>query len=209
MESNRIVSPEEWVTERIALLQKEKELTRLRDRLAARRRALPWVRVSKRYEFDGPEGHDVSYAVVARAPIGEIEAVRQRMGWRFRWVSSFASDFNYDFHVSFRPGDIAAGTARYSYRDAQPGLEDFSGDSVFFRNEAGEIFHTYSTYSRGGEEFLGIYRYLEVMPKGRNENGPHHSLVDWARPRNLYGKGGTVEGNGRYHAEGCPCAATS
>jgi len=98
----------------------------------------------------------VSYAVVARAPIDEIEAVRKEMGWRFTWVSSYRSDFNYDFHVSFTPEEIAAGRAFYSYEYVNPGLEDRSGDSVFFRNDAGQIFHTYSTYGRGGEEFLGI-----------------------------------------------------
>ena len=118
------------------------------------------------------ENHDVSYAVVARAPIEEIEAIRKRMGWRFTWVSSYHSDFNYDFNVSFRPHDVAAGHAYYNYGYTNPGLEDRSGDSVFFKNDAGDIFHTYSTYGRGGEEFLGAYRYLDVMPKGRDENGP-------------------------------------
>ena len=134
------------------------------------------------------ENHDVSYAVVARAPIEEIEAIRKRMGWRFTWVSSYHSDFNYDFNVSFRPHDVAAGHAYYNYGYTNPGLEDRSGDSVFFKNDAGDIFHTYSTYGRGGEEFLGAYRYLDVMPKGRDENGPYRSLADWVRPRNMYGK---------------------
>jgi predicted dithiol-disulfide oxidoreductase (DUF899 family) len=152
------------------------------------------------------ENHDVSYAVVARAPIEEIEAVRQRMGWRFRWVSSYHSDFNYDFHVSFTPEQIAAGRAFYNYAYGHPGLEDLSGDSVFFKDEAGQIFHTYSTFGRGGEEFLGAYRFLDVMPKGRDENGPYHTLADWVRLRNTYGKGGMVEVNGRYHAPSCACA---
>ena len=254
MQPNRIVSREEWLTARIALLAKEKELTRLRDRLSTERRALPWVRVEKPYVFDGPSGkvtladlfdgrsqlfikhfmlapgqtgqcvgcsfevdhlegilahlenHDVSYAVVARAPIEEIEAIRKRMGWRFTWVSSYHSDFNYDFNVSFRPPDVAAGHAYYNYGYTNPGLEDRSGDSVFFKNDAGDIFHTYSTYGRGGEEFLGAYRYLDVMPKGRDENGPYRSLADWVRPRNMYGKGGMVEANGRYHVPSCACA---
>jgi len=254
MQPNRIVSRDEWLTARTALLAKEKELTRLRDRLASERRALPWVKVEKKYVFDGPSGHvtladlfddrsqlfikhfmmapgqteqcvgcsfevdhvesilvhlenhDVSYAVVARAPIEEIEAVRTRMGWRFTWVSSFHNDFNYDFNVSFRPDDVAAGRVHYNYRHGNPGLEDLSGDSVFFRNDAGDIFHTYSTYGRGGEEFLGVYRYLDVMPKGRDENGPYHSLADWVRPKHMYGRGGMVEANGRYHLPTCACA---
>jgi predicted dithiol-disulfide oxidoreductase (DUF899 family) len=74
-----------------------------------------------------------------------------------------------------------------------------SGRSVFYKNEAGEIFHTYSAYGRGGEEVLGIYGILDATPKGCDETGPYHSLGDWARPHNMYGKGGEVEANGRYH----------
>jgi hypothetical protein len=88
-----------------------------------------------------------------------------------------------------------------------PGLEDRSGDSVFVKDDGGQIFHTYSTYGRGGEEFLGIYRYLDVTPKGRNEDGPFKTLADWVRPKNMYGKGGTVESSGRYHQAACGCAA--
>jgi predicted dithiol-disulfide oxidoreductase (DUF899 family) len=154
------------------------------------------------------ENHDVTYAVVARAPIEEIEAMRKRMGWRFRWVSSCHSDFNYDFHVSFTREQVASGHALYNYGRAPEWaaeVEDLSGDSVFCKDEAGQIFHTYSTFGRGGEEFLGIYRFLDATPKGREENGPYHSLADWARPRNMYDEGGTVEANGRYHRQ--PAAA--
>ena len=248
-----VVSREEWVDARKALLTKEKALTQLRDQLAAERRALPWVRVEKPYVFDAPQGsvtladlfdgrsqlfvkhfmmgpgqvgqcvgcslevdhlegvlvhlqnHDVSYAVVARAPIEEIEAVRQRMGWRVRWVSSYHSDFNYDFHVSFTPAELAAGRAFYNYEYGNPGLEDLSGDSVFFRDDGGQIFHTYSTYGRGGEEFLGVYRYLDATPKGRREDGPYNTLADWVRPKTMYGRGGMVEGTGRYHRPSCGC----
>src|ERR1700726_4772483 len=124
------------------------------------------------------ENHDVSYVAVARAPIDEIEAVRKRMGWRFTWVSSYHSDFNYDFNVSFTAEQVASGHALYNFERAPEwaaGLEDVSGDSVFYKDESGQIFHPYSTYGRGGEEFLAIYRYLDVMPKGRSENGPYHS----------------------------------
>jgi predicted dithiol-disulfide oxidoreductase (DUF899 family) len=254
MSNPRIVSRAEWLEARKALLIKEKELTRLRDELAAERRALPWVRVDKQYVFDGPGGkvtlgdlfdgrsqlfvkhfmlgpsqvgqcvgcslevdhvegtlvhlqnHDVSYVVVARAPIGEIEVVRKRMGWNVRWVSSYHSEFNYDFHVSFTPDQIAAGRAFYNYQHVDPGLEDLSGDSVFFKDDDVRIFHTYSTYGRGGEEFLGVYRYLDAAPKGRGEDGPYKTLADWVRPRNTYGTGGLVEGNGRYHQTSCGCA---
>jgi len=257
MNHNPIVSRAEWLTARKLFLTREKELTRAGDELSRQRRELPWVKIDKPYEFDGPTGkvtlaqlfngrsqlfikhfmmgpgaahqcvgcslevdhlegllehlqnHDVTYAAVARAPIEEIEIVRKRMGWRFPWVSSYRSDFNYDFNVSFTAEQAASGDAFYNFQPAQEwavGLEDLSGDSVFHRDESGQIFHTYSTYGRGGEQFLGIYRYLDVMPKGRDETGPYHSLGDWARPRNMYGKGGIVEGNGRYHAPPCACS---
>jgi len=134
---------------------------------------------------------------------GLIEVVRKRMGWKFLWVSSFGNDFNYDFHVTFKPEEVATGRALYNFRPAPEWtatVQDLSGRSVFYKDEAGKIFHTYSAYSRGGEEVLGIYGILDSMPKGRNESGPYHSLGDWARPRNMYGKGGEVEGNGRFHA---------
>jgi predicted dithiol-disulfide oxidoreductase (DUF899 family) len=151
------------------------------------------------------ENHDVSYAVVARAPIAEIEIVRKRMDWQFLWVSSFNSDFNYDFEVSFRPEEVAAGRVEYNYGRAPEWaakLQELSGNSVFYKNPAGEIFHTYSSFARGSEGVLGIYAILDSMPKGRNETGPHHSLADWARPRNTYGNDGTVAGDGSYHTPG-------
>jgi predicted dithiol-disulfide oxidoreductase (DUF899 family) len=251
---HRIVSREEWLEARIALLAKEKELTRQRDRLSAERREMPWMRVEKAYVFDGPAGkvtlaelfdgrsqlflkhfmmgpgqehhcvgcffevdhlegilvhlqnHDVTYAAVARAPIGEIEAVRQRMGWKFPFVSSFDSPFNYDFNVSFTPEQRAAKKAFYNFRQIDPGIADLSGNSVFYKDEDGQIFHTFSSFGRGGESFLGAYGILDMMPKGRNETGPHHSLTDWVRPHDMYGKGGTVEATGRYHPTGCGCA---
>jgi predicted dithiol-disulfide oxidoreductase (DUF899 family) len=253
---HEIVSREEWLIARKDLLKREKELTRLRDQLAAERRALPWVKIDKEYVFDTPEGevtlaelfdgrsqlfikhfmmapgqvtqcvgcslevdhvdgilphlekHDVTYVAVARAPIEEIEAVRKRMGWKFRWVSSYHSEFNYDFYVSFSREEVASGRTLYNYGVAPQwaaDIEDLSGDSVFYKNKAGQIFHTYSTFGRGGEEFLGIYRIFDATPKGRNENGPYHSLTDWARPRNMYGKGGEIEPNGRYHQPACAC----
>jgi predicted dithiol-disulfide oxidoreductase (DUF899 family) len=153
------------------------------------------------------EHHDLSYAVVARAPIQEIEQLRRRMGWDFKWVSSFRNDFNFDFNVSFTDAQLAAGRGYFNFREGNPGLADLSGDSVFVKDVAGQVYHTYSTYGRGGEQFLGVYAYLDATPKGRNENGPYHSLTDWVRPHNMYGRGGTVEGTGRYHAANCGCAA--
>src|SRR5882724_1527841 len=214
LSEHEIVSQKEWLVARKDLLGKEKQLTRLRDKLAAERRALPWVKIEKDYVFDAPEGqvtladlfdgrsqlfikhfmmgpgqvtqcvgcslevdhiegvlvhlqnHDVTYAVVARAPIEEIEAIRKRMGWKFPWVSSYRSDFNYDFNVSFTSEQIASGRAVYNFQKAPEwaaGLEDLSGDSVFFRDRSGQIYLTYATFGRGGEEFLGAYRILDTM----------------------------------------------
>jgi predicted dithiol-disulfide oxidoreductase (DUF899 family) len=144
------------------------------------------------------ENHDVSYVAVARATMPELTALWQRMGWRTPIYSSFGSDFNYDYGVSFKPEDLKSGRVIYNYQPCDPGIEDISGDSVFYRDERGEIFHTYSCYARGGEDFMGIYRILEATPKGRNEQGPYFSLTDWVRPHNMYGKGGEVAPNGRF-----------
>ena len=157
------------------------------------------------------ENHDVSFVAVARAPIGEIEAYRKRMGWRFRWVSSFGGDFNYDFHASFTPEQLAAGTAFYNYRiEPQMPLEDLSGFSVFFQDDRGRIFHTYSAFGRGAEEVLTTYMFLDLTPRGRNETGPNRNLTDWVRPHDRYGMGGSVDPMGRYHpeAEQACCAST-
>jgi predicted dithiol-disulfide oxidoreductase (DUF899 family) len=131
------------------------------------------------------EHHDVSYVVVSRAPLEKIEAFKRRMGWRFKWVSSYGSDFNYDFHVSFTPEEIAKGEAYYNYELRDVGIDEMSGRSVFYREAAGDIFHTYSSYARGGEMFLGSYAVLDIMPKGRDEtvNG---NLTDWVRHHDRY-----------------------
>jgi predicted dithiol-disulfide oxidoreductase (DUF899 family) len=152
------------------------------------------------------QNHDLTYAAIARAPIEEIEALRKRMGWQFPFVSSYRSDFNYDFHVSFTPEQVRTKTAFYNYRECDPGLEDLSGDSVFYKDEDGQIYLTYSAFGRGCERFLGIYSFFDVTPKGRAEHGPHHSLGDWARPHDMYGEHGTVAPTGRYHTQGCACA---
>jgi len=256
MQPHTIVTKSDWLAARRALLAKEKELTRARDRLAEERRQLPWIKIDKPYVFDGPKGkvtlaelfegrsqliikhfmkgpgantlcvgcsfevdhiegvlvhlnhHDVTYAAVARAPIEEIEALRRRMGWKFPFVSSYGSDFNYDFDTSFRRADVAAGRALYNFTrapDWTADIEDLSGRSVFFKDDDGAIYLTYASFARGGEEGLAAYAILDMMPKGRQENGPYHSLGDWVRPHDEYGKGGTVEPNGRYHAASCGC----
>ena len=134
--------------------------------------------------------HDVSYAAVSRAPFPKIEAFRQRMGWPILWVSSFGSNFNYDFHVSFTPNEIADGTAFYNYQTGARVGDEMSGRSVFYKDETGHIFHTYSSFARGGELFLGSYAFLDITPKGRDEtiNG---NLTDWVRHHDRYEYGGS------------------
>lgn len=128
---------------------------------------------------------DVAYVAVSRAPLAEIEAYKQRMGWHFDWVSSFGNDFNYDFHVSFTPEQLAARNAEYNYQMIDPGIEELPGYSVFAKNETGEVFHTYSAFARGGEALLGTYALLDMTPKGRDEtlNG---NLTDWVKRHDEY-----------------------
>ena len=128
------------------------------------------------------EHHDVSYVRISRAPLADIEAFRKRMGWRARWVSSWESDFNYDFHVSFTKEELAKGEVYYNYRMTEASIEELPGLSVFYRDDAGNIFHTYSSYGRGNEEVIGTYMYLDVAPKGRNED----SGMDWVRHHDRY-----------------------
>jgi predicted dithiol-disulfide oxidoreductase (DUF899 family) len=132
------------------------------------------------------DNHDISYVAVARAPIDEIEKVRRRMGWDFCWVSSFGSEFNYDMDVSFRAEELKSGTAQYNFRPYTGEMTELSGNSVFYRDEAGDVYLTYQAFARGGEVFMGIFNFLDAVPKGREENGPNHSLTDWAKLRNAY-----------------------
>jgi predicted dithiol-disulfide oxidoreductase (DUF899 family) len=228
--SHPVVSRELWVAERQSLLAHEKELTRLRDRIARERRALPWVRIGKNYVFDAPEGRrtladlfegrrqllvqhfmfgpgwaegcpscsfmadhiggmevhlahrDVTLLVVSRAPLAEIERFRRRMGWQFKWVSSHGSDFNHDFGVSFTPEERAGGEVPYNYRMQPFPSEEAPGVSVFYRDDAGEVFHTYSTYGRGVEVMMGTYELLDLTPRGRDEA----YAMDWVRHHDRY-----------------------
>lgn len=139
---------------------------------------------------DGPNQHlahhDVSFVAVSRAPLAAIEAYKQRMGWRFAWVSSAGSDFNYDFHVSFRKEELAKGEVYYNYEPLKTTMEDLHGTSVFFKDESGAVFHTYSSYGRGDERGLGAYMFLDLTPKGRNETGPNYNLTDWVKRHDEY-----------------------
>ena len=132
------------------------------------------------------EHNDLSFAAVSRTPVEKIEAYRKRMGWTFRWVSSLNSDFNYDFKVSFRKEDLAAGPVDYNFRPQTLSMEDLHGESLFYKGEDGAIYHTYSSYERAGEELAAAYRFLDLAPLGRNE-GPGGNMGKWMRRHDEYG----------------------
>jgi len=236
MQPKQVVSQDEWLTARRALLVKEKAHMRAGDALAAERRALPWVKIEKRYEFDtehgrrtlaelfggceqlivhhlmfapeweaacpgcsfqaehidGParhlEHHNVKIVAVSRAPLDKILAYRQRMRWRFDWVSSFGSDFNYDFHVSFTKDQVSQGRIEYNSGtitvDPRYVSEELPGVSVFAAGENGEVFQTYSTYARGLDAILTADHYLDLTPEGRNEK----AYPQWPRRHDEYPK---------------------
>ena len=128
------------------------------------------------------EHADLAFVAVSRAPIREIEAVKARMGWRFPWVSSHGSDFNYDLGVSFTKEDRDAGRAIYNYGTPIKTSDDMFGVSVFVKDDSGEIFHTYSTYHRGTELLMGAFNWLDLAPKGRNETG----TMSWVKLHDEY-----------------------
>lgn len=138
--------------------------------------------------FDGAlphlEHHDVSLVAVSRATLPEIEVYRRRMGWRFPWVSSFANDFNHDFHVSFTSEELAKGQAFYNFTetDAARAGEEMPGLSAFAKDEAGTVFYTYSSYTRGIEELIGAFMILDRAPRGRNET----TTMNWVRRHDEY-----------------------
>jgi predicted dithiol-disulfide oxidoreductase (DUF899 family) len=234
MNANRIVSKEEWLAARRALLQREKAHLKAQDDLTTQRRELPWMLVDKEYVFDGPNGqhslsdlfqgrsqlfvyhfmfgpeweegctgcsflcdhvdgarqhfeqNDLSFVAVSRGPLDKLESYRRRMGWRFQWVSSARCDFNYDFHVSFPPERVVDGKIFYNFESADAEIDELPGFSVFYKAEDEAIYHTYSGYSRAGGGFLGAYAFLDVAPKGRQENGPHFNLMDWVKRHDCY-----------------------
>jgi len=227
-----VVSRQQWLDARKALLAREKELTHLADRIAAERRALPWARLEKDYLFDTPEGRkpladlfdghrqlvvqhfmlapgweqgckscsymadhtdatlphlrarDTAFVAISRAPLAEIERFKQRMGWTFRWVSSDGTDFNRDFHVTFTPEEIAGGKADYNFGGKAHGAE-LPGVSVFYKDDAGEVFHTYSTFGRGVEVMMHTYNLLDLTPQGRDEDGLEFTMA-WVRHHDRY-----------------------
>jgi len=234
MQPPKVVSREEWIAARRALLAKEKDHMREGDALAAERRALPWVKVEKAYVFDttggpkalaelfhgssqlivhhlmyapewsagcpgcsfqaehidGPaphlEHHNVRIIAVSRAPLDKLLAYKARMGWRFEWVSSRGEDFNRDFGVSFTEDEIASGRIDYNFgtivTDPRYFSPELPGVSVFWRDQAGDVFHTYSTYARGLDMLLGTNHYLDITPEGRNKG----AYPNWPRRRDEY-----------------------
>jgi predicted dithiol-disulfide oxidoreductase (DUF899 family) len=152
--------------------------------------------------FDGMTIHlanrDVTLTVVSHAPISEIETFKHRMGWKFRWLSSNASDFNFDYQASLRPEDTGKKQVYYNYElipafpsDEMPGL------SVFAKDATGAIFHTYSTYARGLDILVGAYNFLDLVPKGRDEAGLKHTMA-WVRHHDKYGEGYVVDASQGY-----------
>jgi predicted dithiol-disulfide oxidoreductase (DUF899 family) len=142
--------------------------------------------------IDGPaphlERHDVRIIAVSRAPLDKLLSYKARMGWRFEWVSSRGEDFNLDFRVSFTEDEIAKGRVDYNFgtilTDPRYLSRELPGVSVFYKNEAGEVFHTYSTYARGLDMLLGAHHYLDITPEGRNRS----AYPDWPRRRDEYDK---------------------
>lgn len=140
--------------------------------------------------IDGPrphlEHHDVKIVAVSRAPLEKLLAYKRRMGWGFDWVSSYGSDFNYDFRVSFTQDQVAAGRVDYNFGtitdDARYISEELPGVSVFCKEPSGDIFHTYSAYARGLDVLIGAHHYLDLTPKGRNEAGD----PNWIRRHDEY-----------------------
>jgi predicted dithiol-disulfide oxidoreductase (DUF899 family) len=233
MPHHRIVSRDEWLAARKQHLRQEKAFTRRRDALSRQRRELPWVRVEKRYVFDGPDGQetladlfdgrrqlivvhfmfalrweegckscsfradhldgalvhlahrDVTLVVVSRAPLPQIDAFKQRMGWRFTWVSSYGTDFNRDYHVSFTKEDMAQGQVYYNYEMREFPSGEAPGTSVFYKDETGDIFHTYACYARGGDMLIGAYHDLDLVPKGRDEDALAFPMA-WVRHHDRY-----------------------
>jgi predicted dithiol-disulfide oxidoreductase (DUF899 family) len=231
-DGHRIVSRDEWLVARRALLAREKEETRLRDRINAERMTLPWVRVEQTYIFDTPPGrrsladlfdgrsqlivyhfmlgpdwtagctgcsfladhldgalphlehHEVTLTAISRAPLAKIAAYKDRMGWRFPWVSSFGSNFNFDFGVSFTQDQLASNTLSYNFAeiDRAEGHDELPGLSAFYKDKEGAVFHTYSSYGRGGEELIGTLMILDRAPKGRNER----TTMDFVRRHDEY-----------------------
>lgn len=229
---HKIVSQNEWLTARKALLAKEKAFTKARDALSAERRSLPWVKIDKNYLFDTANGkqsladlfegrsqlivyhfmlgpgwkagcpscslladhfdgatihlaqRDVTFVVVSQAPLAEIQAYQKRMDWKFKWVSSYGTDFNFDFNVSFKKDEMEKGRVTYNFDTEKPNSDEMPGLSAFIRDN-GAIYRTYSTYARGLDMLVGAYNFLDLAPKGRDEDKLPWTMA-WVRRHDEY-----------------------
>jgi len=128
---------------------------------------------------------DVTMAPVSRAPLAKLEAFKKRMGWSFKWVSSLGSDFNWDYHVSFKPEDVAKGQVYYNYKVQSFPAGEGPGISIFYKDDAGMVFHTYSSFARGLDMFIGSYHLLDIVPNGTDEAGFSYGM-EWIRHHDRY-----------------------
>jgi len=139
--------------------------------------------------FDGAIPHlnarDVTFLVVSRAPLSQIQAFQKRMGWKFKWVSANGTDFNFDYKVSFTPEDIKKGEPNYNFNTIPFNIEEGPGLSAFYKDQAGAVFHTYSAYARGLDMNIGAYNFLDLAPKGRDEEGLAFSM-SWVKHHDKY-----------------------
>ncbi|HVU18534.1 MAG TPA: thioredoxin family protein [Candidatus Didemnitutus sp.] len=237
-ESHPVVSAEKWLAARREFLREEKEFTHARERLAQKRRALPWTKVETNYVFETPNGRaslsdlfgdrdqlivyhfmlapgweegcrgcsfvsdhfdgalphvrsrGIAFTAVSLAPLAEIRQFKTRMGWTFPWVSSHGTTFNRDFGVSFTEAEQAEGSRNYNYGSTQAMGEEMPGLSVFARNAAGELFHTYSTYSRGLDSLINAYNLIDLTPRGRDENP--EAPMKWVKHHDRYDQAAEV-----------------
>lgn len=163
------------------------------------------------FEMDHIEGalvhlphRDVSFVAVSRAPVEQIRAAQRRMGWSAKWVSSLDSDFSFDFHASFTPEQVSRGEVFYNYEMISAPVQDLSGYSVFYRDQEGAIYLTYTSFGRGQENILTTYVMLDMTPKGRNETV---NLTEWVRPHDRYDTNGFVDPTGQFIATESCCRA--
>src|SRR6266852_6212949 len=140
---------------------------------------------------------DVSFTAVSRAPFSKIEAFKKRMGWRFTWVSSHGTEFNYDYHASFTPEEVAKGKVEYNFDLVEFPSAEAPGVSVFYKDKNGNVFHTYSAYARGTENVVNTYNYLDFVPKGRDEDGSYFPMA-WVRHHDRYEDGRLADADKPY-----------
>ena len=218
MKARNVVDRATWLEARMQLLAKEKALDKQRDELTRARQAMPWVKVSTDYVFDGPNGResladlfegrsqlivyhfmyhpswgenackscsfwadnfngvivhlnarDVSMVAISKARQSQIAAYQQRMGWTFKWLSSYDNEFNRDYHVSFTEEEVAKESGYFNYKTQRVAVAELPGMSVFAKDANGDVFHTYSSYARGLDMINGAYHLLDRVPKGRDE----------------------------------------